>query len=148
DPRTNSIGRGEVDAHGSGRHDDRHLVCILLEPKLPVADRPDVRVRLEGLSHCCELALGPPIVAIEESDEFSLGCGKTSVEGGSLAAVGLAEMLHDRREFLNDGSRVVRGTVIDNEDFELGGAQALFEDAHDSLFDVAFMVISVYQRSD
>lgn len=88
----------------------------------------------------------PVVVRIQKGNEFAPGFLQAQVEGRSLAAIRLVEILNSRTVLLHALGRVVGRTVVYNDDFQLLLGKVLIEDAVNGLFDETAIVISVNQN--
>lgn len=142
------VGSGEIDARNVVGCDEFGGSAIGERVKKGVADSGDIGILGEGVEHGREFVFCPPIIGVEEGDEFAVEFGKGGVEGGSLTAVRFSEITDARREFGHERSGVVGGTVVDDEDFEFGRREALGEDAFDGLFEELALVVGVDEGGD
>src|SRR5690349_17914036 len=90
----------------------------------------------------------PPIVAVEEGEDFAAAFRNAGVEGGRLAAVFLAQQPHEGFKLSHDFRGAVRGAVVYYKDLAVGGGEILLEHADNRFFDEALVVIRVNQYAD
>ena len=113
-----------------------------------VSNGADIRMRFKRGYHVTQFILRPPIVAIEESDDFAAAFGNAVVEGGGLAAVWLAQDADLRLKFTQNFRGAVRGAVVYNQDFAVGRGKILCQHALHRFFNEAFVVIGIDQYAD
>jgi len=93
----------------------------------------------------------PPIIAIQESNDFSSRLDDSGVEGGGLTAVGFANEPDPRRKLADNFGCAIRRTIVYNQDFHLRSGKVLCQHAGDGLADHGFMIVGVdqsgYERS-
>src|SRR5579864_706941 len=132
---------------GTGNHggDD---ATIRIDFMIGMADAGDGGIFLEGVHDSGKFLRRPPIVSVEESEDFA-GCfGDASVESGNLAAVFLAKVTDPGKEGLNDLRRGIRRAVVDDDDFHLMRGESLVEDALERLGYEALVIVSVDDDGD
>ena len=108
-----------------------------------VADDADGWVGAHGLHHASQFVARPPIIAIEERDDFAASLGNSSVERGGLAAIRFAQQAHARFEFAHNFWSAIGRAVIHHQNFHVTCGKILFQHAHDRFFDEAFVIVRV-----
>ncbi len=98
--------------------------------------------------YTAEFPRQPPVVAVQESDDFATALGDTCVESRSLTTIRLSKEAHSRFELPDDVSCSIRRSVIDHQDIAFAGRKILLEDACDRSLDEAFVVEGVNQYTD
>src|SRR6266403_5563606 len=63
--------------------------AIRINLVVTVSDNSNCRVLLQGFERPAKLLFGPPIIAVQHGNNFSLRLGQSKIEGRSLASVGL-----------------------------------------------------------
>ena len=85
----------------------------------------------------------PPIIAIEEGDNFTAAFRDAGVKRGGLASVGFANQAHAGLKSANEFRRSVGRAVVDNQDFDIIQGHVLIEDAGDGALDKTLVVVRV-----
>lgn len=121
---------------------------LFMDAGKSVADGGNTGILRKSIENGAELSAGPPVIAIEKSDDFGAGFGNGNVECGDLAAIGFANVTDAGEEGLERLGSAVCGTVVDDDDFHLIGGKILIQDALDGLGDEALVIVSVDKDGD
>src|SRR6266478_5848572 len=108
----------------------------------------DFALFCEHVGDTSELSMGPPVVAVQERDDFSPAFWNARIECRGLPPILLAQQPHARLEPLHDFRRAIRRAVVHNDDFTFRRRKILLQHAHDRLLNEAFVVICVDQYAD
>jgi hypothetical protein len=108
-----------------------------------MADDARPGVHFERLHYLGNFVLFPPIVAVEKGNDLTVRLWNREVKSGCLATVALAHVADARRKFADDLGRVIRGTVVNDKNFQIARGKILLEHTHDRFFDETFVVIRV-----
>src|SRR5262249_7489667 len=90
----------------------------------------------------------PPIVAVQEGDDFASALRDAMIKSRSLTTIGFAKYPDLGSESTQNLWGTVGRTIVHNEDFTLGNGKILCQGACDRLFDEALMVIRINQYAD
>lgn len=113
-----------------------------------VAHGAGARIFFEGGDDGGNFGGRPPVVAVEEGEDFAAGFGDADIESGDLAAVFLANVADAWQERADDFRCAVGGTVVDDDNFHLIDGKVLIQNALERLGYEAFMVIGVDEDGD
>ena len=128
--------------------DLRPMAPIALNIDNAVPHNSDARFRSHSLRHLHQLIGRPPIIAVQERNNFPIAFRDALIERRCLPAIFLAQQPHAGLEFLHDFRRAIRRAVIDDNNLTLRRRKILLQDAHDRLFDEALVVVGVNQYAD
>ena len=112
-------------------------------PPYSVSDDSGFRILLHRFHYTAEFLGRPPIIAIEESDNFPLALRNPGVECGGLAAIWFSQQTHARLEPANDFRGGVGRPIVDDEDFHAVHRHVLFEDAGDGALNKTLVIVRV-----
>jgi len=113
-----------------------------------VANHAGRGVGRKSVGNFLQFALGPPVVAIEKNDDVAAAFGNSSVEGGSLATVFLADKADVWFKLADDFWSFVSGTVVHHDDFKLLAGKLLVEHTAQRLFNEAFVIIRIDEYAE
>ncbi len=74
------------------RHGGLRPRGVVADLDVSVANRGDVGIFFEGIKSGAQFSLGPPVVAVEESDNGRMRFGNGRIVGGDLAAIFLVDI--------------------------------------------------------
>jgi hypothetical protein len=97
----------------------------------------------EHASHRAEFLRRPPVIAIQESHDFALCLWNAGVERRRLAAIGLAQQAHARREPLHDAGSTITRPIIHHQDFCFRWREILLKNTGDGLLDESLVIVRI-----
>ena len=119
------------------------FVSVFKDLRDSVPDDSGFRILLHRLHNAAELFRRPPIVAVQEGDNFPLALGIPALNAEAWPPFGFANQAHARLKSANDFRRAVRRTIVHDEDFNVVHRHVLFEDAGDGALNEALVIVRV-----
>jgi hypothetical protein len=113
-----------------------------------VANEANFLVRGHDVCDARQFIGDPPIVRIEESNQFAPALRNAVIKSRSLTAIGFVKNTDLGTEFGEDFGGAVPGAVVHHQNFPLGGGEILSQHALNRFFDEAFVVVGIDQYAD
>jgi hypothetical protein len=88
-----------------------------------MAGEPDFRICGHSIGNARQFIGCPPVVGIEEWNQFAAAFRNTVIKSGSLAAIGFLKNADLRGKFGQNFGGAVRGAVAHDPYFPLGGGE-------------------------